>query len=104
MNARRRDAQSDRQCIHAQSKGHQVVFAKNFTRVNGTHTIYGSRQIFPLVIIDNFNFYWTDVGPYEADSPLTIDANTVLTSSIALECFEPIARRSLQKIQGLRCI
>ena len=72
--------------------------------MNGAHAVYGTCHVVSLVIINYFDFGWPYVGPYEADSPLIIYANAVLALSITLECFEPVARWSLQKIKGLRCI
>ena len=55
----------------------------------------------PLVVIDDLDCGRAAIGPDEADAPLTIDADAVLTSPVALECFQTIARRNAQELQ--RC-
>ena len=42
------------------------------------------------------------VGPHEADPPLVIDPDAVLSGTIALDCFEPVAGRSPEVLDGLR--
>jgi hypothetical protein len=39
------------------------------------------------MIIDNFDFVRVSVHPFEADSPLLVDADAVLSLSIAFERF-----------------
>jgi hypothetical protein len=58
----------------------------------------------PSVVVHNFNVNGTHVRPDEADAPLVIDTNTVLTLSIAFQRFKAIARRRLQEIEGLSCL
>jgi hypothetical protein len=43
------------------------------------------------VIIHNLDFVRIAVLPDKADSPLIVDANTVLTLTVAVERFQPIA-------------
>jgi hypothetical protein len=40
--------------------------------------------------------------PAKTDTPLIVDANTVLTSSIAFQGFQPVSRRHPQVIQSGR--
>ena len=45
------------------------------------------------MIVDDFDVIGIASGPPEADAPLVVDANTVLTVAIAFELLEAIARR-----------
>jgi len=58
-------------------------------------------MLIPSVVVHDLDVDWANARPYEADSPLVIDANAVLTLSIALQGLKAVARRSLQKVQGL---
>jgi|HubBroStandDraft_6_1064221.scaffolds.fasta_scaffold176413_2 hypothetical protein len=48
------------------------------------------------MIVGNFDFEGVAAPPNEADSPLIVDANAVLSLPIAAQGFEPIARRGCQ--------
>jgi len=50
------------------------------------------------MVIDYFDIYRTGrpARPFEAESPLVVDADTVLALAVALECFEPISRSWIQ--------
>jgi hypothetical protein len=61
-------------------------------------------MLIPSVVVYNFDVNGTNARPYEADAPLVVDANTVLTLSITVQSLKAIARRSLQKIHGLGCL
>jgi hypothetical protein len=49
----------------------------------------------PSVIVNDLYFCGSIYGPNEADSPLLIDSDAVLTLSIILQCFETVAGRYL---------
>jgi hypothetical protein len=55
----------------------------------------------PSVVVHDLNVCRPDFSPYETDAPLVVDPDAVLTSSIALQGFQAIARRSLQEVQCL---
>jgi len=46
------------------------------------------------MIIHDFNELGTAIVPLETDAPLIIDPDAVLTATIALQRFQPIARRN----------
>jgi len=46
-----------------------------------------------MTIVHNFNFMSIAFMPSEADAPLIVDTNTVLSLPVALQCFKPIAGR-----------
>jgi hypothetical protein len=52
-----------------------------------------------LVIIDNFNFIWSIVGPAKTQSVLLVDSNTVLSLPISPQVLETIARRKAKILQ-----
>jgi len=46
------------------------------------------------VVVNDLNPFWTSVAPPEADTPLIIDSDTVLSCSITAQMLEPVARRN----------
>jgi hypothetical protein len=56
------------------------------------------------VIIDNFDIHGPGrlTGPFKTDPPLIVDADAVLTSSMAPERFETISGKDRQILQGSR--
>ena len=58
----------------------------------------------PLVVIHYLDVDRAHIGPHEADSPLVIDANAVLSFSITFQRFQVVAGRRLHEIQRLGCI
>jgi hypothetical protein len=51
------------------------------------------------MIVDDFDLFSAAIAPYEANPPLIVDSDRVLPLSIALERFEPVARRLTQIVQ-----
>lgn len=48
------------------------------------------------MVIDDFNFMRAIRLPLEADAPLVVDADGVLTSPVSVESFEPVSRRNAE--------
>jgi hypothetical protein len=48
------------------------------------------------MVVHDFNVPWACRGPYETDTELIVDSNTVLSAPVSLQRFEPIARRDAQ--------
>jgi hypothetical protein len=61
-------------------------------------------MLVPLVVVGDFYVPRTIVSPAEADSPLIIDSDTVLSPPIATEFFQPVTWRHAQIVQTLRAI
>jgi len=56
----------------------------------------------PLVVrIDDLDFLRVPI-PDKADSPLIVDANTVLAGTVSLQFFKPITRHCAQILKALR--
>jgi len=51
------------------------------------------------VVVNYLRLLWSGVRPYEADAPLVIDPDAVLTDAIAFQSFEPISGRNPQVIE-----
>jgi hypothetical protein len=51
------------------------------------------------VVIDDFNFVNLALAPHKADSPLVIDANAVLASTIPLQRLQAVAWINRENIQ-----
>jgi hypothetical protein len=48
------------------------------------------------MVIDDFNIFGTSLRPSEADTPLSVYSDAVLSGSIALERFQPVTGRYSQ--------
>lgn len=53
------------------------------------------------MIVNNFDVFCESVRPAKADSPLIIDANAVLTGTIALERLKVIPGRNFQILKTI---
>jgi hypothetical protein len=58
----------------------------------------------PPVIVDDFHIVGIAGTPTEADAPLIVDPDTVLTGPVAFQRFQPIAGRNTQKVEAGRSI
>jgi hypothetical protein len=53
----------------------------------------------PSVVVHDLNILRTFRRPHEAHAELVVNANTVLTGTVALQRFQPIARRHAQVVK-----
>ena len=58
----------------------------------------------PSVIIDDLHIVWSVVRPTEADAPLRVAPNAVLTGVVAPKCFQPIARQRGKVAERFRAV
>ena len=56
------------------------------------------------MVVNDLNPFWTSIAPLEADTPLIIDSNTVLSCSITAKKLESIARRNPEVLQTTRSV
>jgi hypothetical protein len=56
------------------------------------------------VIIDDLHIVRFSVCPNEADAPLVVDPDAVLSNSISPQPFKPVSRGSLEFLQSLRAV
>lgn len=54
------------------------------------------------MVINHFDVFCKSIRPAKTDAPLIIDANTVLTSTIALKRFKTITGRNSQILKAIR--
>ena len=54
------------------------------------------------MVVNDLNPFWTSVAPPEADTPLIIDSDTVLSCSITAQMLKPVARRNPKILQTTR--
>lgn len=54
------------------------------------------------MVVNDLNPFWTSFAPPEADTPLIVDSNTVLSRSITAQTLEPVARRNPEVLQTTR--
>ena len=54
------------------------------------------------MVVNDLNPFWTSVAPPEADTPLIIDSDTVLSRSITAQMLEPVARRNPKILETTR--
>jgi len=52
------------------------------------------------MIVNDLNVVGIAASPKEAHTPLIIDADAVLTLTVALQCFQAVPRRNHQILQG----
>jgi hypothetical protein len=65
--------------------------------VNGFHQL--SHVSKSSVVVDDFNIKSISIFPAKTDTPLVIDPDTMLPSSVASESFQPIPRGAPQVTQ-----
>ena len=53
------------------------------------------------MIVNDLYLLWPSVSPHEADPPLVIDPDAVLSGSVAFERLEPVSWRQPQILQGV---
>jgi hypothetical protein len=53
------------------------------------------------VIVHELDLVGIPISPHKADPPLVVDSNTVLTTPVATQRFQPIRRRYPQIIQAI---
>src|SRR5690242_15808482 len=51
------------------------------------------------VVVDDLDFVGMFISPYEADPPLIVDADRVLSLAITFQGFEPVRRRDAQILE-----
>ena len=56
------------------------------------------------MVVNDLNPFWTSVAPPEADTPLIIDSDTVLSCSITAQMLEPVARRNSKILETTRSV
>ena len=54
------------------------------------------------MIVNDLHLLWSSIGPHEADPPLVVDPDAVLTGSIALERFKSVSWRDPEIVEPLR--
>lgn len=54
------------------------------------------------MIVNDLDPFWTSFAPPEADTPLIVNSNTVLSRSITAQTLEPVARRNPEVLQTTR--
>ena len=57
-----------------------------------------------LVVVNDLNILRSCSGPAEADAPLVVDADAVLTVAVALKRLKSIAGRGAQELECRRCL
>jgi hypothetical protein len=63
--------------------------------------VCGSHDVSPLVVVSDLDVGGSGRGPGEADAPLVVDADAVLSLAVAVELFETVAGRDPQVVDGL---
>lgn len=56
------------------------------------------------VVLDEFDIICTSISPDEADTPLRIHTDAVLSAPVTNETLQPIPGRDSQIIEILRCV
>ena len=82
-----RNSESAGQRILRQSERLHELLQEDFTRMNGFLVCF---HLFPLVIIHDFHVQGIQTIPPEADPPLSVDSNAVLTFPVILQSFQVV--------------
>lgn len=56
----------------------------------------------PLVVVDDLDVIRVSSPPSKTDSPLSVDANAVLSSTITFQLFESVRRRNAKVVECRR--
>ena len=56
------------------------------------------------MVVNDLNPFWTSVAPLEADTPLTIDSDTVPPRTITAQTLKPVARRNPKILETTRSV
>ena len=96
-----RDADVLGQAILGQTERFQEILQEDFTRVDRVQL---ARCHEASVIINDLDFVRVTVGPPEADAPLVVDANAVLSGSVTLQFFQAVSRWDPQVVERVRCV
>jgi hypothetical protein len=85
------NANSLRKPVLANAQRAKELLEQDLSRMN--RLMHAVHDQFPSVIVGDLNVGGSRRGPYEADSPLIIDADAVLPGPIAFESLKPIPWR-----------
>lgn len=96
--ARHGNAKFQREAIHAQAQGPHELFAQNLAGVNG---LQFCGHFCTSVVISNFDFVRIAVAPNKTEPPLIVNADAVLSVTVAAQRFQPIARERRQVLKLL---
>jgi hypothetical protein len=91
-NSRHRNVQIERKPIHAELKGFHKLHAQNLARMDGRKAFLRLSHEFPLVIVDDLYVVGVPFSPSEAQAPLVVDPDAVLSLSAAMQGFQAISR------------
>jgi hypothetical protein len=92
-----RDANVFGKPVLANAQRTQELFQEYLARMDRSQLL--SRHVDASVVVRKLNLASVAVFPVEADSPLVVHANAVLTLAIAAQLFKAIPRRHAQVIE-----
>ena len=98
IDAPRVDADVLGQTILADSHGVHEIFLQDLAGVDGG--IFSSVMNFPfLMVVRDFHVVSVPLAPPEANAPLIVDTDTVLTVTHTAQCLEVVCRRSAKSVE-----
>ncbi len=92
-----RDAQGARQSVLADPQRFEEFFHQNLTGMDGRNF---TDHVTPLVIVNDFNLVGVSVLPDEAQPIAVVDADAVLSFTVAAQFLQAVARRDAQIFQA----
>jgi hypothetical protein len=95
----RRDVDLAGKPILRQPQGHEELFQEHFPRMNWRQLLCSHRS--SSVRVDDLDLMRVAVPPLEADPPLVVDPNAVLTRPLPRELLEPIPGWYSKIVEGL---
>jgi hypothetical protein len=85
--------------IGRKTEGREEFLLQNFSGMNRRMRTNHYFSSLGSVAIDNFNLFGVTILPNEAEAPLIVDANAMLSGAVALKGFEAVARWLPQGVQ-----
>lgn len=104
VDPRRRDTQGLGQRVRRDADGLQEILLEDLPGVCRAHAVLRVHDSPPSVIVRDLHVFRPCFRPSKAQAPWIVDPDTVLTSSVAGEGFQMVARRRSQKLQRDRRI
>jgi hypothetical protein len=96
----RRDGNIPSQFIDANTHWLHELLKKDFSRMDWFEQLLACHRSSFLMIVNDLNVIGIAATPQEAYTPLITNADTVLTFTVALQCFQAIPWRNHQILQG----
>jgi hypothetical protein len=94
-----RYAEAFRETVLADAHRPEELLEEDLPRMDGRQFPCHS-LLLSLVVVHDLDLVGIPISPHKADPPLVVDSNTVLTTPVTTQRFQPIRRRYPQVIEA----